>query len=53
MSFLFKQGVTTSDLSVCVPNPHSPQPLPPVYTGDEAAKLLLSVDRTSGLAKRD
>ena len=51
--FLFENGITKTDLSVCVPKPRRPEPLPSVYTGEEIARLLSSVDRTSGTGKRD
>ena len=51
--FLFESGVTKTNLSVCVPKPRRPEPLPSVYTGEEVARLLLSVDRTDGTGKRD
>jgi site-specific recombinase XerD len=51
--FLFETGVTNADLSVCVPKPIRPRPLPSVYTGDEVAQLLASVDRSTCSGKRD
>lgn len=51
--FLFENGATKTDLSGCVPKPRRPQSLPSVYSKDEVAKLLLSVDRTTCLGKRD
>jgi len=51
--FLFENGVTKTDLSVCVPKPRRPEPLPSIYTGEEVAKLLSSVDRKNGTGKRD
>ena len=51
--FLFENGITKADLSVCVPKPRRPEPLPSVYTGEEVARLLSSVDRTTGTGKRD
>ena len=52
-SFLFEKGVTKADMSVCVPNPRRPRPLPSIYTGDEVTRLLASVDRTTSMGKRD
>ena len=51
--FLFENGITKTDLSVCVPKPHRPEPLPSVYTGEEVARLLSSVNRTTDIGKRD
>jgi len=51
--FLFENGVTKTNLSVCVPKPRRPEPLPSVYTSEEVARLLSSVDRTDGTGKRD
>ena len=53
LSFLFENGATKSDLSVCVPKPVRPRSLPSVYSGDEVAQLLLSADRTTSIGKRD
>jgi len=53
LTFLFEKGITKADMSVCVPNPRRPRPLPSVYTGDEIARLISSVDRTSSMGKRD
>jgi len=52
-SFLFKNGVTKSNFSVCVPSPQLQRPLPSVYTGDEINKLLSTVDRSHAMGKRD
>ena len=51
--FLFESGITKTNLSVCVPKPRRPEPLPSVYTAEEVARLLSSVDRTTGIGKRD
>ena len=53
LSFLFKIGVTKINLSVCVPKPICPKPLPSIYSGNEIKQLLSSIDRTSSLGKRD
>jgi site-specific recombinase XerD len=53
LSFLFKNSVIKSDLSVCVPQLRRPQPLPSVYTGDEINKLLATVNRNDSIGKRD
>jgi len=50
---LFDNGITKTDLSACVPKLRRHEPLPSVYTGDEVARLLLSVDRTTDIGKRD
>jgi site-specific recombinase XerD len=51
--FLFDEGVTANDFSVCVPKVRAPRPMPSVYTRDEVSRLLASVDRTTGSGKRD
>ena len=53
LAFLYEHGITKVDMSVCVPNPPRPRSLPSVYTGNEISRLLSSVDRTTGLGKRD
>jgi len=53
LAFLFDTGITQTDLSACVPKQRRPMPLPSVYTGEEIAKLLSSIDRTTGIGKRD
>lgn len=53
LTFLFESHVTKADLSVCVPKPSRPQPLPSIYSGDEVSRLLSSVNRATGLGKRD
>ena len=51
--FLFENDVTKTDLSVCVPNPRRPRPLPSVYSKDEVSRLLSAVNRTTSIGKRD
>jgi site-specific recombinase XerD len=53
LSFLFESGVTKTNLSVCVPKPTRPRPLPSIYSGNEVKQLLSSVDRSSDSGKRD
>jgi len=53
LSFLFEKCVTKTNLSICVPRPSRPKTLPSVYSGDEVERLLSSVDRNTGLGKRD
>ena len=53
LKFLYESGLTKMDMSACVPKPKRPKPLPSVYSGDEVARLLSSVDRTTSLGKRD
>ena len=50
---LFKSGATKADFSVCVPNPQRPRSLPSVYSEEELARLLSSIDRGNILGKRD
>jgi len=53
LSFLYEKNVTKTNLSECVPRPRRPRALPSVYSGDEVKRLLSTVDRSSGLGKRD
>lgn len=53
LAYLFDNGVTQADLSVCVPRLRQRQTIPSVYSPDEVAKLLSAVDRTSAMGKRD
>lgn len=51
--FLFEAGVTGTDLSVCVPSPRRPEPLPSIYTGAEIERLLSAINREDSIGKRD
>jgi len=51
--FLYEKNVTKTNLSECVPRPRRPRALPSVYSGDEVRRLLSTVDRSTGLGKRD
>jgi len=53
LTFLFTSRITKANLSVCVPKPKRQRALPSVYSGDEVAQLLASVDRTTTMGKRD
>ena len=53
LKYLYENGVTKMDLSICVPKPKTPKPMPSVYSGHEVSKLLASVDRTTSMGKRD
>lgn len=53
LAFLYKDKITKTDLSECVPRPRRPRALPSVYSGADVERLLSSVDRTTGLGKRD
>jgi len=53
LSFLFENGLIKVNLSICVPRPSRPRSLPSVYSGTEVDRLLSSVDRTTGIGKRD
>jgi site-specific recombinase XerD len=53
LAFLYKNGLIKFDLSVCVPNPRRQRSLPSVYTENEVARLLASIDRSTVLGKRD
>jgi len=53
LSFLFDTGVTKTNLSVCVPKPVYPKPIPSIYSGDEIKQLLSFIDRTYSQGKRD
>jgi len=51
--YLYKIGINNVDLSLNVPSVRKPQVLPSIYTKDETAKLLASVDKSSEMGKRD
>jgi len=53
LSFLFANNIIKTNLSICVPSPTRPSPLPSIYSGEDIQRLLLSVDRTIGFGKRD
>ena len=53
LSFLYENGVTKTNLSACVPRPGRPKSLPSVYSGEEVKRLLSSINRSTGLGKRD
>lgn len=53
LTFLFENKITKKNLSVCVPKPTRLKALPSIYSPDEIKRLLLSIDRTTGLGKRD
>jgi len=53
LSFLFENGITKTNLSVCVPRPIRPRALPSIYSYDEVAQLISSAERTTSLGKRD
>lgn len=53
LAYLFENGVTKSDLSVCIPRERRPRPMPSVYSGAEVSRLLSSVDRSDATGKRD
>jgi len=53
LAYLFENGVIKANLSLCVPKQRRPQVLPSVYSGDEVARLLSSVDRNTCMGKRD
>jgi len=51
--YLHKSGKLSTDLSLFVISIRKPQVLPSIYTKEEMDKLLLSVDRTTSMGKRD
>jgi integrase len=51
--YLYKLGKHKIDLSLSVPSIRKPQALPSTYTKEEMEKLLLSVDKTTDMGKRD
>jgi site-specific recombinase XerD len=52
-AYLFKNGVTEADMSVCVPRPRRPRSLPSIYSAYEVTRLLSSVDCNTSMGKRD
>jgi site-specific recombinase XerD len=51
--FLFRENVTRTNLSVCVPKPTRPKPLPSVYTAEEVRRVFDAVDNTTSFGRRD
>jgi len=53
--YLWETGVTTTDLSLMVPKPriYAEESIPETWTPEEVRQLLASIDRTSGIGKRD
>jgi len=51
--YLYKSGKHNIDLSLSVPSIRKPQVLPSIYTKEELAKLLSSIDRTTSTGKRN
>jgi len=52
-SYLHKNGVTKENLSLCVPSPRVPKPLPSIYDSNEIENLMAAVDRTDPVGRRD
>lgn len=53
LKYLFKKGLTASDLSLIVPSVRRAKPVPSVYSREETGKLLSSIDRATAIGKRD
>ena len=53
LNCVYNSGATKVDFSTCVPNPRRPRTLPSVYSEDEVAGLLSSIDSSTDLGKRD
>ena len=54
LRYIYKSGIHAIDLSsLFVPSVRKPQVLPSIYTKEEMSKLLLSVDRSTWIGKRD
>lgn len=51
--YLYRSGIHSIDLSLSVPSVRKPQVLPSIYTRVEMSRLLSSVDRSTGMGKRD
>lgn len=51
--YLYRFGIHSIDLSLFVPSVCKPQVLPSIYTKEEMSRLLSSVDRSTGMGKRD
>jgi len=51
--YLYRTGIHSIDLSLSVPSVRKPQLLPSIYTREEMSRLLSSVDRSTGMGKRD
>lgn len=53
LKFLHESGIHRTDLSVAIPTVRRPHPLPSTYSKPETNKLLLSIDRSTGLGQRN
>lgn len=51
--YLYRFGIHSIDLSLSVPSVRKPKVIPSIYTREEISRLLLSVDRTTAIGKRD
>jgi integrase len=51
--YLYKAGVLGIYLSLSVPSVREPKVIPSIYTKEEMFRLLLSVDRSKAMGKRD
>ncbi|MBR3999983.1 MAG: tyrosine-type recombinase/integrase [Clostridia bacterium] len=53
LRYLFRKGVLDTDMSAAVPPTPRHKPLPTVYTAEEIAQILASIDRETPVGKRN
>jgi integrase len=53
LRFIHEDGLVATDYSPLIPRVRRPRTVPSVYSDDEVARLLRSIDRTSPVGRRD
>jgi site-specific recombinase XerD len=53
LKFAYSNNYNATDLSVFVPKPRRPQPLPSIYTDEEIHRMLAAIDTSTLIGKRD
>jgi len=53
LKFTYSHKHNTADLSLFVPKPRRPQPLPSVYSSEEVQRVFTAIDTSSTIGKRD
>jgi site-specific recombinase XerD len=53
LKFVYLRGYHAADLSVLIPKPRRPKPLPSAYSGDEIQQIFAAIDTSTTVGKRD
>jgi len=53
MKYAYEMGIKDTDLSMFVPKPQIPKPIPSTYTKDETERMLNVIDRSTWIGKRN